>query len=284
VVFLALAMLLLVLERDEGRVKGRMALQCGAIAAMTLAFAIKESFLLLYPALLAVLFVYRKPRQLRLRHALLFLVPPLLYYLGFCALAHDFTSFFSIGKMITSAMAAPYVMQYQAGPPHRPMFDFFITAPLVSILAIGAVALVALDRTSGRRERALVLFLVLALVVFGLLPSKNLRFTIVIDPVVRLLAAWLIATRGLTVRTLVAFAAASAVIELELFYTVFARGGVYDPVTQTLLQALGSLPHTDVTATGHMFYPWICAAIFGAVWLWPRLFAHSQPSPLQHKR
>jgi 4-amino-4-deoxy-L-arabinose transferase-like glycosyltransferase len=265
IVLLALTLLLLALEGDDG-----LLLHCAVIAAFTLAFAVKESFLLLYPALLAVLLVYRTPRRLRVRHATMFLLPPLLYYLGFCALAHDFTSFFQLGNAVTSAIGAPYVLQFQAGPPHRPLFDFFVTAPLVSLLAIGAAVLVALDRSSGRRERAMMVFLVVALVMFGLFPSKNLRFTMVIDPIIRILAAWLIATR-VSVRMAVAFAAANAVIEVELFYRIFIRGGVYDPVTQALLQAVGAVPHADATAANGMFFPWICAAIFGAAWVWPKL-------------
>lgn len=270
VVFLALTLLLLTLEDDSRGSASRLALLVGAIAAMTLAFAVKESFLLLVPALLAVLLVYRRPRQLRLRHAMLFLLPPLFYYLGFCALAHDFTSFFGLGRMVTSAMTAPYVVQYQGGPPHRLLFDYFITAPFVSLLATAAVAIVAMGTSSGRRERSLALFLVISLAVFGVLPSKNLRFTVMVDPVVRMLAAWFVATRGFRVRTMVAAAAANAAVELELFYRIFAQGGVYDPVTQELLKAVGALPHTDATAPSRMLFPWICAAIFAAAWIWPR--------------
>jgi 4-amino-4-deoxy-L-arabinose transferase-like glycosyltransferase len=265
VVFLALALVLLMLDvtpsvsEGSGRAGGAMFLTLAATAALTLAFTVKESFLLLYPALIALVFVYGKPK---LRHVIVFGAPPLLYYLGFCALAHDFTSFFRLGRMITSAIAAPYVAQYQAGPPHRPLIDLFITAPLVSLLAVAALPLV-----TEKRERALVLFIVLALAVFGVLPSKNLRFTIVVDPVVRLLAAWLVVSRGASNRVIAAFAAANAAIELELFQTIFAKGAVYDPVTQALLQAVGAVPHAGAAATGPMLFPWICAAILGVTWL-----------------
>lgn len=255
-VLLALALVMRAVESDTT------SSSIAAALALTFAFTIKEAFLLLYPAFIAVVLILRKPR---LRDLAMFAAPPLLYYLGFCALARDFTSFFKIGHMITSAIAAPYVAQYQAGPPHRPLFDLFITAPLVSLLAVAALPLI-----KEKRERALVLFIVLALAVFGVLPSKNLRFTIVVDPVVRLLAAWLVVSRGASDRAIAAFAAANAVIEIELFHTIFAKGAVYDPVTQALLQAVGAVPHADVAATGRMLFPWICAAILGATWLLPK--------------
>jgi len=260
-VLLALTLVMLA-GSAGGAPRPRLSLTLGVIAALTFAFTIKEAFLLLYPAFIAVVLIYRRPR---LRDVAMFAAPPFLYYLGFCALAHDFTSFFKIGHMITSAMAAPYVAQYQAGPPHRPLIDLFITAPLVSLLAVAALPLV-----KEKRERALVLFIVLALAVFGVLPSKNLRFTIVVDPVVRILAAWLVVSRAASARVIAAFAAASAVIEIELFETIFAKGAVYDPVTQALLQAVGAVPHADVAATGRMLFPWICALILAITWILPR--------------
>jgi hypothetical protein len=236
----------------------------GAIAAMTFAFAVKETFVLLFPALIGLAVVYRR---FRVRHLLLFAVPPLLWFLGFCALARDFGSFFRAARIAAGANAAPYALAYQSGPPHRPLFDLFLTAPLVSMLAAAAVVVVVLaGRDHGRRECALVVFLVLAVAAFGIAPSKNLRFVVVVDPFIRLAAAWLVATLARGSVPLVAFGAASAAIELELFTAIFIKGGVYDPVTQTMLEALAAVPRDDVHPVT-LIFPWLCAAIAAAAWI-----------------
>ena len=231
-----------------------------AIAALTLAFAIKESFLYLYPAFLVLPFLYKKPRFIAL-----FLAPPALYFLGFTALARSPFDFFRIGRIITTAMAEPYVLQYQGGPPHRLLFDFLIASPLVAILAGAAVVSVALAQKRGRSETSLALFLVLGAAVFAVVPSKNLRFYVMLDPVIRILAAWIVA-RTLRVSTLVAIAACNAAIELEIFRATFIDGGVYDPVTQSLLEAVGAVPH-DI-APHPMMVPWVCGAIVVSTWLY----------------
>jgi hypothetical protein len=200
-------------------------------------------------------------------------LPPLLFFAGFSVLAHSGHAFLEIGRMITAAMQAPYVQQYQAGPPHRLLFDFFVTAPLVSILAAAAAGVVMLSKNSNREERALILFLVLALAVFAIPSSKNLRFTMIVDPFVRLAAAWILAAppaglRGFRAAGLTAFAAANAAIELELFRTIFVRGAVYDPVTHSLLEALSAVPRIHPEPAPHILFPLLCAAIALLAWGW----------------
>jgi len=235
----------------------------GAIAALTLAFAVKESFLYLYPAFLVLPFLYKKPRALAL-----FIAPPALYFLGFAALARSPLHFFRIGRIITSAMTEPYVLQYQGGPPHRLLFDFLIASPLVAILAGAAVVSVALARDRGRSETVLVAFLVIGIAIFAVVPSKNLRFYVMFDPVIRLLAAWIVA-RTLRTSTLVAVAACNVAIDVEIFRATFIDGGVYDPVTQSLLEAVGAVPH-DI-APHPMMFPWVCGAIIVSTWLYQSL-------------
>ena len=247
---IAVALLLVALEKDSRR------LVIAFVAAATLAIAVKETFLFLYPGLIAAVLVYRKPRQLAT-----LALPPLLWCGGFAFLARSASAFFDIGRILTMAADARYALQYQSGPPHRPLFDFFATAPLVSILAI-----LALRNVKERRDRALVLFAAITIAVFGVIPSQNLRFTMVVDPFVRLLAASAIAT--LPAYALIAFAAANATIELELFHVIFIRGEVYDPVTQELFASLAALPRSDAAFTGRMLFPWICAVIAAAAWGW----------------
>ncbi len=242
---------------------------------MTMSFAIKESFLYLIPAFAAVLLLNRSPRELRLRHVALFALPPFLYFAGFCLLARSVGSFFHIGNLVTSAMKATYVVQYQSGPPHRLLLDFFITTPLVSILAAAAIVFIVLTASKRGSERSIALFVIVAVAVFALVPSKNLRFHVMLDPLFRLLAAWVIASTAVAANeckawTLAAVAAANAAIEIEIFDTIFIKHGGYDPVTQTLLQALGALPRENTAADHTMLFPFICAALVALWWMWPR--------------
>jgi len=263
-VLAAVTLLIACVDRRDAAVPARRVI--AAVAAMTLAFAVKESFLYLYPALLALFFVFRKPRELRWRHAAIFLVPPAAYFAGFSLLARSGADFFRLGRIVTSAMSAPYVMQYQAGPPHRLLVDMLVTAPLVSIVGGAAVVLVALGRERGKELRALALMVAAAVLVFAVVPSKNLRFIVMVDPLLRLLAAGMIASAARCGPVLTAVAAANASIELELFYAIFVSRGVYDPVTQTLLEAVGALPRAAPELDHRMIFPWICAAIAALTW------------------
>jgi 4-amino-4-deoxy-L-arabinose transferase-like glycosyltransferase len=268
----AYCVLVIVTRRDDETPRWFIAL---AVASLTLSFAIKESFLYLIPAFAVLLLLHRKPRELRLRHAALFILPPFFYFVGFCLLTRSAGMFFRIGELVTSAMKAPYVVQYQSGPPHRLLLDFFITTPLVSILAAAAIVFIALTASKRGSERSIALFAVVAMAIFALVPSKNLRFHVMLDPFLRLLAAWIIASTAVTARALSAWilaavAAANAAIEIEIFHTIFIAHDGYDPVTQTLLQALGALPRDNAGADHVMLFPFVCAALIALWWMWPR--------------
>lgn len=267
----AYCVMVIVTRRDDETPRWFIAL---AVASLTLSFAIKESFLYLIPAFAVFLLLHRTPRELRLRHIALFVLPPLFYYAGFCLLTRSVGLFFRTGELVTSAMKAPYVVQYQSGPPHRLLLDFFITTPMVSILAAAAIVFIALTASKRGSERSIALFVVIAVAIFALVPSKNLRFHVMLDPFIRLLAAWIVASTAVTARamrswTLAIVAAANAVIEIEIFHTIFIAHDGYDPVTQTLLQALGALPRENAGADHVMIFPFICAALIAIWWMWP---------------
>ena len=267
----AYCVMVIVTQRDDDTPRWFIAL---AIASMTTSFAIKESFLYLIPAFAALLLLHRPPRELRLRHVALFALPPFLYFAGFCLLTRSVGTFFRVGELVTSAMKAPYVVQYQSGPPHRLLLDFFITTPLVSILAAAAIVFIVLTASKRGSERSIALFVVVAVAVFAIVPSKNLRFHVMLDPFFRLLAAWVIASSAVTANAckawaLAGVAAANAAIEIEIFHTIFIKHGGYDPVTQTLLQALGALPRENTGADHMMIFPLVCAALIALWWMWP---------------
>ena len=264
-------MMVIVKQRDDETPRWFVAV---AITSMTISFAIKESFLYLIPAFAALILLHRAPRELRLRHVTLFTIPPILYYAGFSLLTRSAGMFFRIGELVTSAMSAPYVVQYQSGPPHRLLFDFFVTTPLISILAATAIVVIALTFSKRGNERSIGVFVLVTVAVFAMVPSKNLRFHVMLDPFFRLLAAWIIASTAVTVNacrswTLGGVAAVNAIIEIEIFHTIFIAHGGYDPVTQTLLQALGALPRENPGADHTMVFPLVCAALLALWWMWP---------------
>ena len=193
------------------------------VIVTTLIFATKEIFLLIYP--LVLLFWWLRERKIRWEWAL----PPFLYFAVFCLLARDVTSFFRIARIITANMDAPYAAQFQSGPPQRILIDFLAVAPLVTVAFIGAAF-----AARAPEQRRLLVLTVGILVVHSLLSSKNLRYVISADPLMRIaVAAWLPSGRWTA-----AALAANAAVELALFYVIFIAGGVYDPVTSELLRAL----------------------------------------------
>jgi 4-amino-4-deoxy-L-arabinose transferase-like glycosyltransferase len=190
------------------------------VVVTTLAFAAKEQFLFIYPIVL--LFWWLRERKLRWE----WLLPPALFFGVFCLLARDVTSFFRIARIITSVMDAPYARQYQSGPPHRLLIDFMLIAPLVTIAFLAAAW--------ARRREPIVVLAAGILIVHSLISSKNLRYVVTADPLMRLVVASAFPRRT--------FLIVNGVIELALFYVIFIRSNVYDPVTYELLRALRMVP------------------------------------------
>jgi 4-amino-4-deoxy-L-arabinose transferase-like glycosyltransferase len=209
------------------------------VVLTTLAFAAKEQFLFIYPVVL--LFWWLRERKIRWE----WLLPPALFFGVFCVLARDVGSFFRIARIITSVMDAPYARQYQSGPPHRLLIDFLLIAPIVTIAFIAAAVIACSGGRFGRRAaesgRPHTQLLVLAagiLIVHSLISSKNLRYVVTADPMMRLLVASAL-PRG---RWTIAFLAVNAAVELALFHIIFVANSVYDPVTYELLHALKMVP------------------------------------------
>jgi len=84
-----------------------------------------------------------------------------------------------------------------------------------------------------RREPLVVLALGI-LVVHSLISSKNLRYVVTADPLMRLVVASAFPRKT--------FLLVNAVVELALFYVIFIANDVYDPVTYELLRALRMVP------------------------------------------
>ena len=191
------------------------------IVATTVAFGAKEQFLLIYPI---VLFFWR---GFRWRDVAIWAIPPALYFLVFCALAGDVATFFKIAHLTTLTIDAPYPTQFQNGPPQRMLIDLMALAPLVTTAFIAAAV-------SDRTKVALIAAGMIA--VHALLLSKNVRYIVAADSLMRIAVAAYVPPR------LRALIVVNAVLEIYFFYVIFIAGAVYDPVTANLLRALKMIP------------------------------------------
>jgi len=228
------------------RPRERAAWLIGWVAAATLTFAVKELFLMVYPIVLLFWWL-RSGRRLTLDNIVSWILPPLLFAAVFSLLSHSVIKFFQIGRILTSAMDASYVHQFQSGPPQRILIDFLAIAPIVTVATIVAAGFVLLRRAEHEMGELHLLLLLAAIAgAHALLLSKNLRYMIEADSLARILAAsvfWReIRSRGWGTMAAVTGVAINGAAELMLFVTIFVRNEVYDPVTDALLRALGMLP------------------------------------------
>jgi 4-amino-4-deoxy-L-arabinose transferase-like glycosyltransferase len=219
-----------------------------AIATGTMAMAVKELFVFFYPGFVLLLLLNLRRRKIRARDVLVLVAPPLLHFAVFGLLSGSPGMYVEVMRRVTSRVAIPFAQQYQGGPPHRLLLDLFLLAPIVCLLAAGAIALI-FHRSVESREgiRWIAVSLVSLLLVFAFLPSKNLRYIIVADPLIRVLAAWVLVQYPLgrerwRLPILITVVLFSGLTELAIFHQVFIAGEVYDPVTDELLRALKAIP------------------------------------------
>lgn len=210
--------------------------RAAAVAALTFVFAVKETAFLLYPAFLILAW---HERRIRLADLIVLALPPLLWFLVGSALSRSLGDFVAVARTPVATVAAAYPLKYQAGPPHRLALDLFALSPLVCVAGCFALAFLVEDKDAGARKLAAAMLAVL--IVFSLAPSKNVRYVIFVDPLLRLLVGWMLAARA-SLRIAVALTALDAVVELTLFLQVFLVGRVYDPVSDEILRALEIIP------------------------------------------
>jgi dolichyl-phosphate-mannose-protein mannosyltransferase len=215
------------------------------ITAFTLAFAMKETFLLSYPALAAVLLILRRTGP-RLGDAALFLMPPLIFAGLFGVLSGDPLSLVTLAGIQQAGRSMPYVQQFQSGPPWEPLVDIYILAPLVTVAALVSTGMTLTMRAERRPAAAIGAYVALLLVGYVFIP-KDARYFMAADAGMRMLAAGGLASVGSLLRPVAPLLIAGAVVangvlELFIFSVVFLRGNVYDPVLANLLRALDAIP------------------------------------------
>lgn len=237
------------------------------IAASTLAFSIKESFVFPYASFVVLHLFARTVQTIKLAEIGAFLAPPVLFCLGFVLLGHDPSAITNILRLHEASFTSDYSLRFQSGPAHRPLFDMFLLAPLVCVVATGALAKITERLREGGRERWLGGFLILTLAAFMGLP-KSLRFIVILDPVLRLLAAWFVVNHASFGKTsergkaafVGLFVVLDGFVEYSLFDTIFRQRNVYDPTTFDILHALGAIPGSILPSGARNF---TLAAVLG---------------------
>jgi len=226
-----------------------------ALFAVSFGFGmlVKESSVLLAIPLLAVL-VYEglaRGRREGIAPMLLALAAPMAgcFALWWIAAGSLDVLFRLVGIILESPSGNEYALRYGGGPWTRYLVDFLLLSPLPTLLAVAAAG-VALVR--GRQGEAVVAYLVAigagVLVAYAGF-TKNVRYVAVLDLPIRMLAVWLVwevlRPRGARIALVAggALTGLMAVADCSSFWTLFVEGGLYDPMTISLLLFRGLLPH-----------------------------------------
>lgn len=214
-----------------------------AVLMLLWGFGTKEIYFLLYPALMAPLFINRiRARRIDPRDLVLLVGPVALSYLVSTLLSGSWGAYVDILRAVESSASSAYVTSYMGGPPYRLVLDLLTLAPAVVLLAVASSGLL-IDRGSSR-IRVIATCLVLSLVPFALIGAQVVRVVVVSDTLICMLAAWgvVAALRGCRWWLTVVVAGLAAAINVAVFWTISVRGEVYDPVSDNLLRALGIIP------------------------------------------
>lgn len=218
-----------------------------AVMAMTVAFGAKDNVFLYLPGLALLILAFWKGSGVRLSDLLVLVVPPALHVLVYTVLGGGLPTLLGVVRIVLMQSSAyDYIRQYQSGPPHQVLLDLLLVSPVVVLIAIIAIErLITWPPAPGYVSRGFAAMTVAVLVAFALFP-KDLRYLLVVDALLRIGAATLLAgwwARGQVGRAAVGgLLVANAASELVLYQIVFVTGAVYDPVLVNVLRALNAIP------------------------------------------
>jgi|GEM_PF-1352414 len=223
------------------------------VIACTFAFAVKEAFAFPYVAFVALVLVASSSRGTKLGDVALLAVPPLLFCGGFLLLGKNPRALYDVARLTDASFASDYGIRLRSGPAHEPMLHLVLLAPLVCLLAAGALAKMTTRLREEGRERWLAAILIMTVAVFIGLP-KDLRFLVILDPILRLLAAWFVvrlpwfvqASRAAQSVVFALLLAINTTVESWLFDRIFRQSNMLDPTTSDILAALGAIPRAWV--------------------------------------
>lgn len=209
--------------------------------ALAFCFSIKETTALLYPAFAALILIERGWRGIKLADLAVFVLPVALHYAVFSLCVGDPKLFFEVYASSMSTVGQEYAVLYQNGPPHRLLVDLLALSPIVWIVAAMGLG-VAIEKAPSKSELRLYVPFLIATLAFCFAPSKNVRYIIASDPLVRIVAASVLARWRFGPKAAIAVVLVNAAVEWWLFHAIFLEARVYDPVTLNVLRAIRMLP------------------------------------------
>lgn len=202
-----------------------------ATVILTFHLMIKETGVMIYPALIAAKWF---GVGLEWNDLWVFGLPPAIFALGFVALARSPKLLVGMAKAITNTKGYPYGVNHQSGPPHRLALDLFALSPLMCLMATQAGLTVP------------TLFALVLILTHGVMPAaNNLRMATAIDPALRISAGVFLASLFFEYASPICYLI--GLTELLVFYWVFEKYKVYDPVSESVYKALHMLPRIKGT-------------------------------------
>ncbi|MDO8730606.1 MAG: glycosyltransferase family 39 protein [Candidatus Omnitrophota bacterium] len=144
-----------------------------------------------------------------------------------------------------------YALHYQNGPWFRFLIDLLLLSPWPVICWLGWIGVLVADRSRDERVWFWALVPVLFIAMLCWVPAgKNARFILFLEMPMRLCTVLLLerlagARKGGGVRSAILVGGVVLLIvvqDLDSFFRLFVTGGIYDPVSFSLLSARGFLP------------------------------------------
>jgi hypothetical protein len=227
------------------------------MAAFGFAVIVKElSVLLAGPFLVFALverFRQRTPIKLGVLAAL-FVVPGLIAFPIYACAAGDVHSLMKMAHIVIASPATnTYAIRFGSGPWFDCLIAFMCLSPAPTLLAIGAVFVVFTRSRDGVYDSRLVFMgLVIACLVLEYsLFTKNVRYAVVMELPIRVLAVWMLGelcAGANAVRSTIACAAAVALLcalDYQAFRLFWVQYNLYDPVSHHLLGIRHVIPYVN---------------------------------------
>ena len=212
---------------------------------------VKEGSVLLSPFFVLYIFIHRNIFKNSLKLTDFFVVtlfPFTIAGIVYFSLAGGIFQFIdTMMAVVTSPAVNPYAILFCSGPWFRYLIDFMVLSPWVCILAIGFSLNYIIQNERQEEVNYLLLLSIYLLFVFSFF-IKNVRYLIVLDMPMRLFAILMLNKlvkqlfKNRPYVILVILVMIISFIDYLNFYNLFIRHGIYDPVSQWLLQANHIIP------------------------------------------
>lgn len=219
------------------------------IAFMSWSILLKEASVILLP-FFGIIMLYKKRKKETTASLLqIFIavtVPGILVFV-FYLLAFGYNDLMALFSTLHKAAShSAYSALWGKGPWYRIIIDYTLLSPYTLILAVGYTGYFLLKGEQNANTTYILLIALYLLICFGILP-KNVRYGILLDIPIRLIAACALSSifalvqkkrswfPGLLLLLL-------AVADISAFHTYFIDGEIYDPISFNLLRASKIIP------------------------------------------